>query len=109
MGTVFDEGTDQPIGPPPGCTGSVAAGFVHLDNITVKRTVGGTQVVNVWQSASDNGRQAFVPAVGPDVAFAEEFVSVEAILEELQELFPTVPVTSWVLYPDVEIPTPKLP
>jgi hypothetical protein len=44
-----------------------------------------------------------VPSIGPAVAYAlgEDLVPVSDILEDLQVLFPGVPVTSFNLYPDV--------
>jgi hypothetical protein len=106
LAIVFDEGTDNPIAQPPGCpVGTSTPGFVYLDNITVE--VSGTP--HTWTSASDNGNQAYSPSFGPSVAFADELVPTSEILALLQDVFPDVPLTSWVLYPDVEVALPGLP
>lgn len=92
LAIVFDEGTTLnglPLGP----------GFVYLDDITV--TADG--VTHVWQSASDNGNNstAFTPILGVSAADADELVPASQILADLLVLFPGVPLTSFMLYPDV--------
>jgi hypothetical protein len=102
LAILFDEGTDNPIPQPPGCpAGPSTPGFVFLDDITVND--------HVWSSASDNGNTAFI---GTAAAYADELPSTADILAELQDVVPGVPLTSWVLYPDVEpadVPLPGLP
>jgi hypothetical protein len=93
LAIVFDEGTTQfgvPLGP----------GFVHLDEITVTTNQFGAKT---WYNAASNGNQAFVPGIGPAVAYAlgDDLVPVSDILADLQVLFPGVPVTDFNLYPDV--------
>ena len=64
----------------------------------------------VWTSASDNGNQkAYSPAFGASVASADELVPTSDILALLSDVVPGVPLTSWVLYPDVEVALPGLP
>jgi hypothetical protein len=93
LAIVFDEGTTSagaPLGP----------GFVHLDKITVRAG----PIVKTWNNASDNSNQTAVrPVVGPAVAYAlgGDLVPGTSILDDLQALFPGVPVTEFVLYPDV--------
>jgi hypothetical protein len=108
---IFDEGPDNPNPQPAGCTPPAPfaadaefAGFVYLDNIQV--TTGTT--TRTWMSASDNGNGS-TAFFGPSVAVAADLPSVSDVLATLQDAFPGVPVTSWVLYPDVEFPTPSLP
>jgi hypothetical protein len=117
LALVFDEGTDA--GP----------GFVFLDDITVATANG----VKMWQSASDNGNKstAWLPALGPAVAYAQdllsgsqatvapapqtdvvpaapedlvpegELVPASHILADLLALFPGLALTDLFLYPDV--------
>jgi hypothetical protein len=110
---LFDEGPDNPNTQPAGCTppgpdpNAEFAGFVYLDNIEVVSTVG----TRTWTSAADNGNgpTAFF---GPSVALADELPSASDILAILEEAFPGVPLTSFVLYPNVEpadVPVPGLP
>jgi len=106
LAIIFDEGTDNPIAQPPGCpTGPSTPGFVYLDNISV--TANGA--THTWTSASDNGNSAYRPFFGPSVAFADDIVPTSDILALLGDVFPGVPLTSWVLYPDVEVAVPTLP
>ena len=93
LAIVFDEGTTL-AGLPYG------SGFVYLDDITVE--VDSTP--HVWHSASDNSNSnttASTSPFGPSVAYAQDLVSPTEILSDLLVLFPTVPVTSFILYPDV--------
>jgi hypothetical protein len=106
LAIIFDEGTDNPIAQPPGCPeGPSTPGFVYLDNISV--TANGA--THTWKSASDNGNKAYAPLIGPSVAFADEVVPTSDILSLLQDVVPGVPLTSWILYPDVEVAVPGLP
>jgi len=106
LAIVFDEGTDNPIAQPPGCpAGQSTPGFVYLDNISVTTTAG----THTWTSASDNGNTAYSPSFGPSVAFADDIVPTSDILALLADIVPGVPLTSWVLYPDVEVAVPGLP
>ena len=93
FGIVFDEGTDQ------------GQGFVFLDDITVEAN----GVRHVWHSASDNSSNstALIPALGPGIAAASDLlpptdpVPASQILADLVDMFPRVPLTEFMLYPDV--------
>lgn len=94
LAIVFDEGTTYQgadLGP----------GFVYLDQIHVGTTSRGSKT---WYNAASNSNQsAYVPGIGPAVAYAlgDDLVSVSAILDDLKVLFPGVPATEFTLYPDV--------
>jgi hypothetical protein len=98
---IFDEGNDTPNPPPAVCAQEqLVGGFIFLDNITVE--LNGTP--HVWTSASDNGNiNAYSPGFGAQVAFADELVPAADILATLVDALPEVSLTSWVLYPDVDL------
>ena len=109
LAIVFDEGTDTPNPPPPGCTQTnLVGGFIHLDNITV--TLDG--VPHCWTSANDNGNSTescnAVPASsGLTTTLLDALVGVAVdatdteLVEGLDVAFPGVALTEWLLYPGV--------
>jgi hypothetical protein len=111
LAIVFDEGNDTPNPPPAGCgQTSLTGGFVYLDNIDVQ--VKGTD--HCWTNASDNGNASAAacdPPAGTSVTGTSTGLGLPAgvavdptdlaLVHGLSLAEPNVPLTSWILYPNV--------
>jgi hypothetical protein len=111
LAIVFDEGNDTANPPPAPCAqDSLAGGFVYLDNIEVELN----GVPHCWTGADDNGNQGGGACPDPPAAplatstssltlptgLAVDPTDTE-LVTALNLAYTGVPLTSWLLYPNV--------